>query len=347
MKNMRKSFRSAVAAFGIFFLLVPWSLAADHSIEYPRPVPLGISGGNINDVCSAGTLGSLVKKINRDKFFILSNNHVLARENEGVKKELIIQPGTLDSGCVFKKSRKVAKLKKFIPIVFSMVANNEVDAAIAKIIDGKVMENGEILDIGQVSTSPLDPQIGMAVKKAGRTTDLTFGNITTVSATVLISYSSGTARFVNQFIVVPDTGTFSQPGDSGSLIVTDEESCPSPVGLLFAGSATTTIANPIKTVYQKLKIEPVGCSAPADQGASKTEVQSLGAIVQALDVKARFEEELLNMPNVVGVGIGLDGDEVVIKVFLEKMGDSYSQMLNTFREGIRIKPQVTGKFFAF
>jgi hypothetical protein len=344
----KKTIRLSVtlSALVIVFLLASWSMAADHSVWLPRPIPLGVSGINIEEVCSAGTLGSLVQKINRDVKFILSNNHVLARENDGVKGELIIQPGSLDDGCQFRRSNKVAKLKKFIPIVFSTSASNEVDAAIAKIITGKVDEGGTILDIGQVSTAPLDPQVGMEVKKAGRTTDLTFGEINAVGVTVDVGYSTGTARFINQFTITP--GTFSAPGDSGSLIVTDEATCPHPVGLLFAGSSTMTVANPIKTVYQKLKVKPVGCPGAAVEGEVAGEmVQRDERIAQAIQVKNRHEEQLLNVPGVVGVGIGLSKSQVVIKVFLEEMTSELAQRLPDTLDGFSVVPEVTGKFIAY
>jgi hypothetical protein len=343
----KKTVRLSVplSALVIVFFLASWSMAADHSVWLPRPISLGVSGINKEEVCSAGTLGSLVQKINRDKKFILSNNHVLARENDGVKRELIIQPGSLDDGCQFRRRNKVAKLKKFIPIVFSTSANNEVDAAIAKIITGKVDESGTILDIGQVSTVPLDPEMGMAVKKAGRTTDLTFGTISDVGVTVNVQYSSGVARFINQFtITYPSELPFSAPGDSGSLIVTDEANCPHPVGLLFAGSSTMTVANPIKTVYQKLKVKPVGCPGGTVAGEM---VQRDERIAQAIQVKARHEEQLLNVPGVVGVGIGLSKGQVVIKVFLEEMTPELMQRLPDTLDGFSVVPEVTGKIIAY
>ncbi|MCA1784779.1 MAG: hypothetical protein LC657_02225, partial [Desulfobacteraceae bacterium] len=67
-------------------------------------------------------------------FSILSNNHVLASENEAEKGDLIIQPGSLDDGCQFRKTNRAARLRKFIPINFSTSASNVVDAAMAKAI---------------------------------------------------------------------------------------------------------------------------------------------------------------------------------------------------------------------
>ena len=88
---------------------------------------------------------------------------------------------------------------------------------------------------------PLRPRSSVrAVKKHGRTTGLTHGEVVAVNATVNVGYSTGSARFVKQIIISP--GSFSDGGDSGSLIVT--ESGNNPVGLLFAGSDLYTIANP-------------------------------------------------------------------------------------------------------
>jgi hypothetical protein len=83
------------------------------------------------------------------------------------------------------------------------------------------------------------------VKKYGRTTGLTEGTVTAINATVVIRYDKGRARFINQ-IVVQGSGSFSEGGDSGSLIVTSDQN--KPVALLFAGSSSTTIGNPIQNV---------------------------------------------------------------------------------------------------
>ena len=86
------------------------------------------------------------------------------------------------------------------------------------------------------------------MKKAGRTTQRTRGRITGINA----NYgTSGVALFQNQIVIVSLTSApFSQGGDSGSLIVTDSGN--RPVGLLFAGSASHTIANPIRSVLTAL-----------------------------------------------------------------------------------------------
>ena len=79
------------------------------------------------------------------------------------------------------------------------------------------------------------------------------GSVVGINATINVSYSSGTARFVGQ-VVILGTGQFSRAGDSGSLIVTNNAN-KRPVGLLFAGSSNGyTFANPIGAVLQALGV---------------------------------------------------------------------------------------------
>jgi hypothetical protein len=124
--------------------------------------------------------------------------------------------------------------------------DNEVDCAVAKPLDPN-MFSGEIRGIGQVSgTKPAT--LGMRVRKSGRTTDYTEGNVTLLNATVNVAYGNKTARFIGQVI----TGAMSQGGDSGSLIVDATEN--KAVGLLYAGSNVATIFNPIDKVLTALNV---------------------------------------------------------------------------------------------
>ncbi len=89
---------------------------------------------------------------------------------------------------------------------------------------------------------------GMLVKKTGRTTDFTTGRVQTINTTVNVNYGQGRiARFCRQII----TTDMSAGGDSGSLVLDFENN---PVGLLFAGSSTVTILNPIAWVQGLLRV---------------------------------------------------------------------------------------------
>jgi len=68
-----------------------------------------------------------------------------------------------------------------------------------------------------------------------------------------VQYETGTFKFSGQLLIQGlNNKPFSAAGDSGSLIL--ERSTNKAVGLLFAGSATHTIANQIKDVLTALNV---------------------------------------------------------------------------------------------
>ena len=236
-----------------------------------EPILLGVSGGSIDDsssaFCCGGTLGALVQDGDGVQY-ILSNNHILARTNKGISGDLIVQPGLIDVDpvCTEVPSNAVAYLSDFVPIEFNLT--NLVDAAIAEVILGRVHPSGNILDIGALNSATLAPSSpGLAVKKSGRTTGLTQGTISAVDVTVNVSIPTKcgpgrgkSATFTDQLRITP--GTFSAGGDSGSLIVEDVASLPRAVGLLFAGSSTSTLANRIDNVLSAFGVSMIGGDLP-------------------------------------------------------------------------------------
>jgi hypothetical protein len=242
--------------------------------ERHRPAPGGVSIGH-RDI-TAGTLGCWVKKDGRP--VILSNNHVLANSNAAEIGDPILQPGPYDGGR-FPEDH-IADLEQFIPIsiigipsdctVATTIANflngiarifgssvqlqaidqqqteNLVDAAIASPLNPDDVKE-EILEIGSVQGS-VEGELGMSIKKSGRTTGFTTGEIEQVDVTVNVQYGEGQiAQFTDQLMA----GAMSQGGDSGSAVLDDSNHL---VGLLFAGSDTTTIMNRIQNVFSELGV---------------------------------------------------------------------------------------------
>lgn len=214
-----------------------------------RPAPGGVSIGHVK--ITAGTLGCLVKRGGR--VFILSNNHVLANVNAARLNDPILQPGPYDGGKMPKDL--IAKLARFVPIDFSPTGSNLVDCAIAtpQRLESSYVTSKNIW-YGTVSSKIVAPKMDLLVKKAGRTTQRTRGRVTGINASLRVGYgTAGAALFRNQIVIQSlTTSPFSQGGDSGSLIVSDTGN--NPVGLLFAGSATHTIANPIAAVLAALQV---------------------------------------------------------------------------------------------
>jgi len=347
-----KKYVSQFAVSGLVFLLwgATLSLAANTAQQKP-PIKLGTSGSNVKDInasfCCTGTLGSLVKD-KSGNLYILSNNHVLARANAGKVGEAIMQRGYVDTVpvCSNTGTITVANLSKFVKLNFSG-GNNSVDAAIAKIVSGQVNSNGTILQVGAVSSTTVTPSVGLKVEKSGRTTSKTTGKIGALNVTVNVTgygpcgLGTKTAKFVKQFQI--NSSTFSGGGDSGSLIVTQPAAGkkPNPVGLLFAGSSTSTIGSPINTVLTALGVSFVGTPAEASmQAAADPEVDRVS------QVKDRYDDDLLNLPGVVGHGVALSKDgsgRPVIVLFLKDNAVSVEHLPTTI-EGVPIETQVTGEF---
>ncbi len=248
-----------------------------------RPAPGGVSIGHY--AITAGTLGGFVRDKTTGETLILSNNHVLANSNNASVGDTILQPGPADGGRY--PQDLIATLLRWLPIQFHaggdgngdcflakssagvlnffakifgsshrLVATkistqaNEIDAAVARPIeDEDNVIRGDIIDIGVITgTKPVS--INMAVRKSGRTTGTTTGTIEILSTTVDVGYGGSlVATFENQIVA----GAMSSPGDSGSLVVDANE--PLAVGLLFAGSTSTTVINPIDRVLDLLNVE--------------------------------------------------------------------------------------------
>jgi Trypsin-like peptidase domain len=233
-----------------------------------RPARPGVSIGHYN--ITAGTLGCLVKR--GDDVLILSNNHVLADSNNAQLGDAILQPGKYDGGT---DADKIAELAEYIPIAFNtngggkpgclasilrlfgsqqdsvsinQPGDNHVDCAIAKPLSPDLV-TPEILQIGKPVGAGA-ATLGTSVQKFGRTTSYTHDRITQVDVTATVDYGGPTAVFQGQLMA----GAMSQGGDSGSAVLDDQKRV---VGLLFAGSDSTTLMNPIQDVLTALNVEIV------------------------------------------------------------------------------------------
>jgi hypothetical protein len=213
-----------------------------------RPAQPGASIGFADpkqEFVMAGTFGA--RAVARGKWFILSNNHVIADENRLPIGSSIFQPGLLDEGNTARD--KIGELARFVRL--KTEGFNKVDCALALAVPKTVISNS-ILQIG-IPSGVADPKVDMIVQKFGRTTGYTAGRVTSVDTDVKVSYDTGQFLFRRQIIVVGISGRpFSDSGDSGSLIL--ERSSGRAIGLLFGGSKTHTIANHIRQVLGALKV---------------------------------------------------------------------------------------------
>jgi len=223
--------------------------------EEVRPLVGGISlSAYIPNVYYTGTLGMVTYD---DK--ILSNAHVIAIEpdtdNFLALGTAIIQPGSGDGG---RLGAKVGELEDYIPIEFDPDAENYADVAISSIDDGVEASYGE--QFGEGGNYWIEGwtgvSIGETVRKSGRTTGVTTGQVINDDISILVEYGGQQARFVDQIAVAQSNWSFAGPGDSGSAVDKDGEF----VGLVFAGSENYAYINKAEHIIDGLGIavEPLG-----------------------------------------------------------------------------------------
>ena len=208
-----------------------------------RPAPCGVSTSRL-DERAAGTIGWWL--VDEDgQLYLMSNNHVWAKENQGVQGDKLVQPGVLDGGT---EDDVIAELYDFIPIDFTETGVNHVDVAIATPLDmGNLYTS--IMELGGV-TGKRDPQLNEEACKVGRSTGKTCGTVTDDSASVDVLYESGMAHFDDVFFVKGENVV--QGGDSGSPIIGSDGKF---LGLLFAGNDEGTLLVGCKQSYIESELQ--------------------------------------------------------------------------------------------
>lgn len=343
---------SAVAGLSCGLFLA--DSGANHQV---RNMHFGVSGGNINDItkrfCCSGTLGSLVT--NGTNQYVLSNNHILARQDQAAPGEDISQPGLVDNGC------------QVPPIVADFTAavalGNNVDAAVAQVRAGAMDATGFIEDIGTISSVVKTPAVGLAVAKSGRTTGFTTGTLASINTTVNVQYQKSCGQgkkyvlsYTNQVVATAGSGSFSGGGDSGSLIVSND-ACHQPVALLFAGNSTQTIGNPIGEVLTKLSaalgsgVSFVGgtCSTLGPGIESVATGPTQNDIDYATMIKDRHAPDLMARPEIIGVGVGArddDSTQAAIVIYVDSTRPAQPHLPETL-DGVAVKVVATQPFVAY
>jgi hypothetical protein len=211
-----------------------------------RPVAGGESVSHLS--MPLGTLAiAVVDNTAPGTVSILSCNHVLAALNLGRPGDAILQPAVLDGGAT--PLNVCGTLTRFVPVQFGGAGSNLVDAAVARVDAAWPW----IRWIGEISgvRSGNSLQVGERVKKAGRTTALTQGEVVATYCLVWIPYppswSGGVALFKDQILVT----AMAAFGDSGSLVLDTDQRA---VGLLFGGSGTHSVFCDITHIESTLGI---------------------------------------------------------------------------------------------
>jgi hypothetical protein len=216
-----------------------------HGIREPQEVIIGgISGANTNLAGQSGTIGYFCTRKSKlprwKEIHLLSNSHVFAdlRKAKVDDSDLIMQPSPGEPA----SNRPIGTLVDFSALKFDADINepNQVDAAVARL--WAPLQHKPLIPLigavkGHVATK--DIEIGEAVRKFGRTTGYTEGQIFSICLDIWIRYdrTGQSAFFQDQFLIEPDLSQFTKfvsSGDSGSLLVDAKQYA---VGLIFAGMA--------------------------------------------------------------------------------------------------------------
>lgn len=238
-------------------VLEPRPTNTDDDDKY-RPLQGGIQIGNDTSAAS-GTLGCIAQLNTDQTIVILSNRHVLldGRAAAVTSGEKIGQPEI--SCCCCCKGNIVAD-------VVAAAYNGLVDCAIARIIGSPGFTN-EIQDIGLVfGSAPLNAAgstvvVGDIVRKRGRTTGLTTGRVVNPLVPTPANPAKNVPARTNQIQIRADAGMpkFTQPGDSGSAVVNDQNVV---VGLHWGGDGTWSYSNLITNVVSAMNITIINSGTP-------------------------------------------------------------------------------------
>ncbi|HMF90643.1 MAG TPA: hypothetical protein VKL40_08365 [Candidatus Angelobacter sp.] len=366
------------------------SAGAGVSIVFPNnnhlaqalPVKMGTSGGNITDtsgnVCCSGTLGALISR--GGVTYILSNNHVLAKSDNGTAQtsDIISQPGLVDNNC--SPGATVAHFSAAAALKPANGSNgpapSNVDAAIAQVVAGTVDTSGSILDLGaaganSIAAAPPSSTLAVAanvlaanegVAKSGRSSGLTCSTLQAVNVTVSVDYNSScggaksfTATFSNQAII--NGGSFSAGGDSGSLVVTSDTA--RPLGLLYGGNSTSSTANPIQDIIAAftnasgtpamvgggdhgISCEPTAAVPGASQGPGAFGAISQSEQQRAIAARQKHAARLMQDPAVASVEAGASEDNPREGAVVIKLSGRTSAAIPKTLDGVRTRVVLAG-----
>lgn len=171
----------------------------------------------------SGTLGGIVRDRATGRLMLLSNWHVLVVRWGMRRGQRIYQPGRYDGGT---DSDEIGTLERD-------AMESSLDAAVA------LLNSGRRVSALQAGRRPISgvrrPSVGMILEKTGRTTGTTYGRVTGILGTQIMTYGWMDRVIRDVMTMVPhDGGNVSRGGDSGSWwIDTDSRAV---VGLHFGGS---------------------------------------------------------------------------------------------------------------
>ncbi|WP_353777995.1 hypothetical protein [Winogradskyella sp. 3972H.M.0a.05] len=208
----------------------------------------GISVFDEEGTSSSGTIGAFFKTTINNTIYLLSNYHVLLFQS-GEIGDKIVHSSKADASSLFKENDSQVIGEIFWKKDIEENKINIIDAAVAKLNKGITVDIGKYTRCKGITMKGIaKPKLGMNVKKCGRSTGLTYGEIRSINCTVNISNTRNKPELYRKQIL---TTNMSLDGDSGSILINNEGYA---VGLLFGGdNYTLSVANNINTVFKHIR----------------------------------------------------------------------------------------------
>ncbi|MBN8412991.1 hypothetical protein [Halomonas litopenaei] len=208
----------------------------------------------------AGTLGFLATR--QDGTLVgVTNNHVTGGCNHTPYGMHIMSPAPFDAIPGGPEPTAIGKHSGLVPILSGdpgQIHLQELDVAVFDVTKPDMLSSMQGEGLYDTPVDVVDPSASMRVKKVGRTTGLRTGIVLgRVSTTLSIPYKSSKFNSLVHFddiwaILGDNNATFSEPGDSGSLVVSEDGQ--NAVGLIFAGGGNTSFMIPVRKVLDHFNL---------------------------------------------------------------------------------------------
>lgn len=206
------------------------------------PVQPGVSCAP--DIGPSGTIGCFARR--GGERFLVSANHVIAQENNGVAGiDGVVQPLAGAPGV-----RNIAVLHDFVPL--STVGGNAMDGAIARLtiddVDPRLFSGRRINTV-----RPTELVKGDRVFKFGQMTGEREGVVLSTISNIALEMRFGTYTFdLHIEVGTPAELPFSISGDSGALVYDEADRA---VGMLIGGNQSTrSYVTPIGRLLGKFEL---------------------------------------------------------------------------------------------
>ncbi len=228
---------------------------AEALISADRPAQPGYSVGN--RVGGSGTIGCVVRDRATSNQLGLTCAHVLAPVPTARPGDRVLVPSLAEARAhqVLARARLGVVDRILLPGFSNSAAPANLDVATFLPTDPAALDSSVAI-VGKPPSGILsNPSVGMPVRKVGASSELTTGEVRFVHMAFWLAYPTPAGDEVTAgFQDVIGVSHFSDPGDSGSLVMSNERKA---VGIVLGSAPEFTICLPIQRALDALECDLV------------------------------------------------------------------------------------------